>query len=119
MAYQLSGIICSGPDEWLIRIAAVCPGDHLQWSLRELLWRYDAIQDYDTRRSCEIIAGLYNVQRAKTSDKVWSWQDFHPRHQQPTRRPSGREVLASHLAQFAPGEVQWLEGYGPEILNGK
>ena len=76
MAYQLGGIICSGPDEWLIRIAAVCPGDHLQWSLRELLWRYDAVQDYDTRRSCEIIAGLYNVQRTKPSDRVWSWQDF-------------------------------------------
>jgi hypothetical protein len=29
------------------------------------------------------------------------------------------EVLASHLAQLRPGEVQWLDGYGPRYLNGK
>jgi hypothetical protein len=64
-----------------------------------------------------VIAGLFNSQRTKTSDRWWTALDFHPAHSQKrSRGKSGRQVLRDVSGWFSPGEIEWAEGYGPEAF---
>jgi len=64
-----------------------------------------------------VVAGVFNSHRTKTSDKWWTALDFHPAHaQKRSRGKSGRQVLRDVSGSFSPGEIQWAEGYGPEVF---
>jgi hypothetical protein len=86
-------------------------------TLRELLWTYDGSQYSSWMFTGSIVAGLYNVQRVKTSDRIWTFKDFHPAHGR-DEKPRGKQHVANTLSWFGDN-VTWLEGYGPEMLHGK
>lgn len=67
---------------------------------------------------CSGIAGLWNSQRIKKSDRVWVYTDFHPSHQEGrrTKGKTGREVLQGVACWFDPSQIEWAEGYSPEKL---
>jgi hypothetical protein len=82
-------------------------------TLRELLWLHDG-QSYERwMHTGAIVAGLYNVQRTKTSDRVWTFKDFHPAHATTHKAKTGRQVVQQTQGWFAADEIQWLPGYGP------
>ena len=86
-------------------------------TLRQALWAVHQSQRLESQRLGSLMAAMYNVQRTRRSDRVWTWQDFFGDSER--RKPSGREVLLAQMAQHAPGEIQWLAGYGPEVLSGE
>lgn len=102
-----------------MKISAVVGGPWESYSLRELLWRWQAITYQQAITASMVVAGLFNSHRTKKSDRVFSWIDFHPDHIQDIPQKAGKQLVADTLGWFAPGQVQWLEGYGPEVLNGK
>jgi hypothetical protein len=82
-------------------------------TLREMLWLHDG-QSYERwMHTGAIVAGLYNVQRTKTSDRVWTFRDFHPAHAMTHKAKTGRQVVQQTQGWFAADEIQWLPGYGP------
>ena len=82
-------------------------------SLRELLWAHDG-QAYERwMHTGAIVAGLYNCQRTKASDRVWTFKDFHPAHAADKRGKTGRQVIQETQQWFAAGEIQWLPGHEP------
>jgi hypothetical protein len=62
-----------------------------------------------------VVAGVFNSQRAKASDKVFSWMDFHPEHAGQPRK-TGAALVRKTVDWFPASEVQWLPGYGPEVM---
>ena len=89
----------------------------MSWSLRELLCRYQAVQYEANRRTAEIAAALYNVQRTKASDPVWSYLDFHPKHFRPAAAAqSGKAKLAAIAAAMAPDMVWSTTAQKPEVI---
>ena len=71
---------------------------------------------YDrTRRVSELVAALYNVQRAQRSDPVYTFLDFHPIHQPAPKTGGGRQKLQRIAAMMAPGMI-WDETQRPEGL---
>ena len=59
-----------------------------------------------------VVAGLFNVQRTKASDKVWTAIDFHPAFaEKRSRGKSGRQLLRDVTGWFSPSEIQWADGY--------
>jgi hypothetical protein len=87
----------------------------MSWSLRELLVRWQAGQYQQTRRVCEIVATLYNVQRTQRSDPVYTYLDFHPLHATQLEQPDGRQKLQRVAAMMAPGMV-WADTHRPEVI---
>jgi len=49
---------------------------------------------------------------------VWSWFDLHPWHAAQSVRRSGRETIAA-LAAAMGADVQWAEGFNPEVIGGQ
>lgn len=81
-------------------------------TLRELLWLHDG-QAYERwMHTGAIVAGVYNAQRAKTADRVWTFKNFHPAHASTYKGKSGKQVIQETQQWFAPGEIQWLPGHG-------
>ena len=87
-------------------------------TLRELLWVYDGISYERWMQTGAIVAGLYNSQRTKTSDRVWTFADFHPAHATARRGKSGLEIVTQTREWFASDEIQWLPGFGPGEQHG-
>lgn len=57
-----------------------------------------------------IVAGTFNGQRSKRSDRWFTFEDFHPEHAKPERGLSGDEVNRRVTAEMeATGTVVWLE----------
>jgi len=79
------------------------------------LCRYQATQYEANRRTAEIAAALYNVQRTKASDPVWTYLDFHPKHFRPATVESGKAKLAAIAAAMAPDMV-WSATQKPEVI---
>jgi len=79
------------------------------------LCRYQATQYEANRRTAEIAAALYNVQRTKASDPVWTYLDFHPKHFRPATAKSGKAKLAAIAAAMAPDMV-WSATQKPEVI---
>jgi hypothetical protein len=86
-------------------------------TLREALWAVQQSQRLQAQRLGSLMAAMFNVQRTKRADKVWTWEDFFESGEH-RRRPTGREVLLAQMTQHA-GDIQWLAGYGPEVLSGE
>jgi hypothetical protein len=56
-----------------------------------------------------VAAAIFNAHRTKTSDRWFTYMDFHPQHAQPERRKSGQKMnqrITEHLEQT--GTVEWL-----------
>lgn len=66
--------------------------------------------------ACHVVAGVFNSQRTKSSDKVWSWMDVHPMHQSiATKGATGVQVISTC---WGWGEMQWAEGFDPLAMFG-
>lgn len=64
-----------------------------------------------------IVAGVFNSQRTKRSDKVWSWVDVHPQHQaHGTKGATGVQVISTCWGWG--GAMQWAEGFDPMQMFG-
>ncbi len=60
--------------------------------------------------SSHIVAGVFNGQRTKRSDKYFTFMDFHPDHHEAERGISGNELNRRITSQMeATGEVEWLD----------
>ncbi len=87
-------------------------------TLRELLWMLQGRQYHDHMIGSHVVAGVWNAQRTKTSDRVWWFGDFHPDHLgRQKQRPTGRQAV-KQVAQtwFAPGDIEWADGHSAEAI---
>jgi len=65
-----------------------------------------------------VVAAVYNVNRTKDTQKVWSWIDSHPSHQKQKRRgASGKQVIAA-VAAMGSGEWEFAPGYDWSVIMG-
>jgi hypothetical protein len=81
-----------------------------------LLWKYHGITYQQLMIECYGIAGQWNAQRTKTSDRVWSYTDFHPDHFEIKKPKSGSEVVQDVVCMISGEGFTWAPGYGPDML---
>jgi len=77
-----------------------------------VLWRFEGLQSFEWNQASHIVAGIFNSNRTKASDRWWTLQDFHPLAVRKKQRPmSGNDVNAKYTQHLkATGQdVQWLE----------
>ena len=74
-----------------------------------MLWRYQSKLNHDLMIASHIVAGIFNGQRTKRSDKWWTFRDFLSSGDKP-KPPSGNAVNARYTAHLkATGQdVLWL-----------
>jgi hypothetical protein len=77
--------------------------------------RYSAVQYEQTRRVCEIVATMYNVQRTQRSDPVYTYLDFHPMHATQASAADSRQKLQRLAAMMSPDMV-WSDAHRPEVF---
>jgi hypothetical protein len=88
-------------------------------TLREVLWCYEGVSYERWMEAAAVMSAIYNSQRAKASDKVWSFADFHPAHAADRKGRTGKQIVHGTQQWFAPEEVQWLPGHGPGVTDGR
>ena len=104
--------------EWLENMIGVLGGNAEHLTLRQILWRYQGITYQQYLASSQICATLYNVQRTKRSQKVWTWQEFHPWHNR-TRphKATGAQVIST-MVGWCGDQMRWAPGYSLTTLFG-
>ena len=86
--------------------------------MRELLWRWEGIVYQQFMQSAFIAAAIYNAQRSKKSDKVWSWVQLHPKHAERRTSASGKQVIAQVIAMSGDGEWEFAPGHNWDTIMG-
>lgn len=87
-------------------------------TLRQLLWMYEGITYQQLTVACSVVAGVWNGQRTRQTDRVWVYTDFHPAHigRAVNDGLTGREVIQSVTCWYAAEDIEWADGYGPTQL---
>lgn len=82
------------------------------------MWLYEGTTYQQHMIECSGIAGVWNSQRTKKSDRVWLYTDFHPAHQKPDapKGKTGSEVLQGVACWFDPSQIEWADGYSVSKL---